>query len=125
MTEKKMPWEMETEEFIKYAKKGKLHENTVSPSTYKIGSQQTALSLGESEGYPYEDIAYFYISRRMLKKYKKTWQEEILEPGWTDDNKDLLELAHYEFLSDAIYKGKKIPKYLMKKYLDDVLDLND
>ena len=64
-TENKLPLQMQFDEFFEFAKKGRLHDDTGHPEPYQTCSQETLLSLGESENYPYEDIAYFYIALRM------------------------------------------------------------
>ncbi len=113
-TENKLPWQMYFDEFFELSKKGRLHDDTGDPSPYKIGSQETPLSLGESEDYPYEDIAFFYIARRMPVKIKKTWPIEARKPEWLTENLDRIEMAYYEFIEDSLFEGKLIPSKILK-----------
>src|ERR1041384_7713506 len=64
------PWRLSPEEFLRVASRGRLHPaNGVEPAVI-VGTGETPLSLGESEGYPAEDIAHFYVARRTNR-----WQD--------------------------------------------------
>ena len=112
-SENKLPWQMYFDEFFEFAKKGRLHDDIGDPSPYQIGSQETPLSLGESENYPCEDIAYFYIARRMPAKIKKTWPIEARMPEWLTENQDMIEMAYYEFIKDSLFEDKLIPTKIL------------
>jgi hypothetical protein len=40
------------------------------------------------------------------------------EPGWLAENMDMIEYAHYEFIEDALYEGKQVPREILEKYSD-------
>jgi len=121
----KKPWEMDGGEFYEFAKKGKLYEATGEPAPKEIGTGETPLSLGESEEYSYEDIAHWYITRRMKINEKKNWVKKSKQFGWLAENMDQIEIAREEFIKDAIIEGKLSPKEAIRIHKDDYPDIED
>jgi hypothetical protein len=80
---------------------GKIHEATGEEAPFEIGSLETPISHGLSEGYSLEDIAHFYITTRMAKEDKKDWVEKARAgEGWLSQNMDRVETAYEEFQED-------------------------
>lgn len=84
--------------FAEAARRGRVHLSTGRPAPLRVGSGTTPLSLGESEGYPYEDIAHFYVARRRQSKRSPSRED--------------LQRAYADFLRDAIYEGKSVPSHV-------------
>lgn len=93
------PWNMSRAEWYRLAQSGKLHPNNGKPAPHKIGSQNTALSLGESEGYPPEDIAHFYLARRSRRIGRD--RELLTEP-------EMVDYSRREYVQDAVAEGKSV-----------------
>jgi hypothetical protein len=113
----KKPWEMTPGDFFEFAQKGRLHVYAGRTASRQIGSQTTALSLGESEGYSYEDIAFFYVACGMPPESKRTWPEATEKFGWISDNMDRIETAYCDFISDALLESKSVPSEILQEYL--------
>ena len=90
---------MSRADWYRFALTGELHPNEGKPAPHKIGSQETALSLGESEGYPPEDIAHFYLARRSRRIGRD--RGLVTEP-------EMIDYARREYVQDAMCEGKSV-----------------
>ena len=86
----------EMEWFFVAALKGKMHASSKEEQLCPVGSQQTPISFGLSEGYLPQDIANFYITREL----GENWQEVMLsklEKGFLEK----LKIAFSDFRKDS------------------------
>ncbi|MHC4070612.1 MAG: DUF7178 family protein, partial [Planctomycetota bacterium] len=87
--------------FYEIGMKGEIHEATGEEAPFEIGTLETPISHGLSEGYSLEDIAHFYITTRMAKEDKADWVEKARAgEGWLSQNMDRVETAYEEFQED-------------------------
>lgn len=118
-------------DFFEKAVQGKLHKAKGKPAPFKIGSGETPISLGMSEGYAPEDIYHFYISRRMdddwVDLYKADRSDFLLSsPEFTEKSRmDMVGIAFQEYLNDLqmetdrLIKKKKPAKPRDEKALEE------
>ena len=118
---KKQPWEMTPGEFLEHGHGGQLHQATGVPPANPIGTQQTSLSHGWSEGYPSHDIAHFYLARRLganwpqkMKQHVGQTTPESRKTFW--DMMDTSDIAHQDMVEDAVQEGKPVPGHIMQMY---------
>ena len=119
-TEDKEPWEMTREEFKQAVTGGKLYSFTGKPAPYHIGSGATDISRGESEGYPANDIAAYYVARRVAMRnalfidkggvYKILSKDVITEEG--------IDYGREEYIKDALLEGKPVPLEILGEYMN-------
>lgn len=86
----------EIERFFAAALMGEMHVAKEEPAPLCIGSQQTPISSGLSEGYTHQDIAHFYIARAL----GNDWRLRIIE-NLNNDFLSKIEEALESFRSDA------------------------
>jgi len=116
---------MDGGEFYELAKMGRLYIATGKPASKKIGTGETPFSLGEREDYSYEDIAHWYIARRVKINEKKNWVKKSTKYGWLAENMGQVEIAREEFIKDAITEGKLSLTKAIRIHKDDYPNIED
>lgn len=90
---------MSLDGFLELAFAGKIRTSEGPPDN-KVGSSNTSLSLGLSEGYSFADICHFYLSRRLSLVEKEFLRhgeiERLLERR--------VEYAYHELCEDLIWE---------------------
>ena len=93
---------MDLDLFSQEGIKGEMHKATGEEAPFEIGSLETPISHGLSEGYSIQDIAHFYITTRMAKEDKADWAEKSKDDTWLDANIDRIETAFEECVARVI-----------------------
>lgn len=100
------PWAINTVDWVALAEKGQLRRD-FGMDLPGEETARTLFKLGEIHRYPIEDIAHFYGRRRGLFNPANPVPSMELE--------ERVEMAHREYIEDAITEGKNVPEWLREK----------